>query len=249
MLPTSVLPGFPVAAASYVACFHAALRQWRSLPSRCGLRPCCRNAPPASLKPTKLLNSLHLHSSTSNRRPACRVFVANSLCCMDYGIVQHASVRLWVVCTADVYLPDPKCLTGEPASCIACADGRAGVARRAAAAAGLRLGCIAAVLQPCRRQSLRARQVGCTCIAACIAAVRTAVQWMISRGRPAACYLAVCTLPYFCASPAYRCAVTDQRSGLPIPPLNETSPDPYTSINTTVLATPNARSRGGWRLQ
>lgn len=72
---------------------------------------------------------------------------------------------------------------------------------------------------------------------------------MISRGRPAACYLAVCTLPYFCAYPAYRCAVTDQRSGLPIPPLNETSPDPYTSINTTVLATPNARSCGGWRLQ
>ncbi len=32
---------------------------------------------------------------------------------MDYGIVQHASVRLWVVCNADVYLPEPKCLTGE----------------------------------------------------------------------------------------------------------------------------------------
>lgn len=46
-------------------------------------------------------------------RPACRVFVANSLCCMDFGIVQHASVRLWVVCNADVYLPEPKCLTSE----------------------------------------------------------------------------------------------------------------------------------------
>lgn len=52
---------------------------------------------------------------------------------MDYGIVQHASVRLWVVCTADVYLPNPKCLTGEPASCIACADGKAYVPDRWAA--------------------------------------------------------------------------------------------------------------------
>lgn len=62
---------------------------------------------------SSLQTTLHLRSPTSNRRPACRVFVANSLCCMDFGIVQHASVRLWVVCTADVYLPEPKCLTGE----------------------------------------------------------------------------------------------------------------------------------------
>lgn len=47
------------------------------------------------------------------RRPECKLFIANSLCCMDYGIIQHASVRLWLVCTADVYLPEPKCLTGE----------------------------------------------------------------------------------------------------------------------------------------
>ncbi|KAI7837214.1 hypothetical protein COHA_009005 [Chlorella ohadii] len=85
---------------------------------------------------------------TCMAEPACRVFVASSLCCMDYGIVQHASVRLWVVCNADVYLPEPKCLT-----------------------------------------------------------------------------------------------VTDRRSGLPIPPLNETNPDAFVSINTTVLVTPNARSR------
>lgn len=30
---------------------------------------------------------------------------------MDYGIIQHASVRLWMVCTEDVYLPETKCLT------------------------------------------------------------------------------------------------------------------------------------------
>jgi hypothetical protein len=39
------------------------------------------------------------------------MFVANSLCCADYGIIQHASVRFWLVCTVDVYLPEPKCLT------------------------------------------------------------------------------------------------------------------------------------------
>ena len=57
---------------------------------------------------------------------------------MDYGIVQHASVRLWVVCTADVYLPDPKCLTGEPQLQLGCSW------------AGLKLGCTAAVLQLCK---------------------------------------------------------------------------------------------------
>jgi hypothetical protein len=40
------------------------------------------------------------------------VFIADSLCCLDFGILLHASVRLWLVCDADVYLPDPKCLTG-----------------------------------------------------------------------------------------------------------------------------------------
>lgn len=60
----------------------------------------------------------------SHRRPACRVFVASSLCCMDYGIVQHASVRLWLVCNADVYLPEPKCLTGELLGKIALNDVR-----------------------------------------------------------------------------------------------------------------------------
>ena len=43
------------------------------------------------------------------------MFIAESLCCMDYGIIQHASVRMWLVCNADVYLPEPKCLTGERA--------------------------------------------------------------------------------------------------------------------------------------
>ncbi|KAI3424696.1 hypothetical protein D9Q98_008086 [Chlorella vulgaris] len=43
--------------------------------------------------------------------PTCQLFVADSLCCMNYGIVQQAAVRLWLVCNADVYLPEPKCLT------------------------------------------------------------------------------------------------------------------------------------------
>jgi hypothetical protein len=50
--------------------------------------------------------------STPRRRPTCRLFVGDSLCCLGYGIVQHADVRLWLVCNADVYLPEPKCLTG-----------------------------------------------------------------------------------------------------------------------------------------
>ncbi|EFN53029.1 hypothetical protein CHLNCDRAFT_137245 [Chlorella variabilis] len=43
--------------------------------------------------------------------PACQLFIADSLCCMGYGIIQHAAVRMWLVCNADVYLPQPKCLT------------------------------------------------------------------------------------------------------------------------------------------
>ncbi|EFN53027.1 expressed protein [Chlorella variabilis] len=43
--------------------------------------------------------------------PACQLFVADSLCCLGYGIIQHAAVRMWLVCNADVYLPEPKCLT------------------------------------------------------------------------------------------------------------------------------------------
>ena len=45
-------------------------------------------------------------------QPACRLFVANSLCCGEVGVVQHASVKAWLVCSADVYLPEPKCITG-----------------------------------------------------------------------------------------------------------------------------------------
>jgi hypothetical protein len=63
------------------------------------------------------------------RRPTCRLFIADSLCCEDYGIVQHASIRLWLVCNADVYLPEPSCLTGGwegsagrgPGAALACA--------------------------------------------------------------------------------------------------------------------------------
>lgn len=56
----------------------------------------------------------------------------------------------------------------------------------------------------------------------------------------------MCTLKAGCtAHSTLCCAVTDQRSGLPIPRLDEANPDAFTSINTTVLATPNARSRGG----
>lgn len=54
-----------------------------------------------------------LHTLWPTRcRPTCRLFVGDSLCCQDYGIVLHAAVRLWLVCNADVYLPEPKCLTG-----------------------------------------------------------------------------------------------------------------------------------------
>jgi hypothetical protein len=44
--------------------------------------------------------------------PACKLFLADALCCQSYGIVLHAAPRLWLVCTADVFLPEPKCLTG-----------------------------------------------------------------------------------------------------------------------------------------
>lgn len=61
------------------------------------------------------------------------------------------------------------------------------------------------------------------------------------------------------APPRSACrAVTDRRTGLAIPALNTTSSnttsslntttassDPFTSVNVTVLATPNARSQGG----
>ncbi|KAI3430528.1 hypothetical protein D9Q98_005121 [Chlorella vulgaris] len=43
--------------------------------------------------------------------PTCQLFIADSLCCMGHGIIQHAAVKLWMLCSADVYLPEPKCLT------------------------------------------------------------------------------------------------------------------------------------------
>lgn len=43
------------------------------------------------------------------------MFVGNSVCCQDRGIVtQGADLRLWLVCNRDVYLPAAKCLTGAP---------------------------------------------------------------------------------------------------------------------------------------
>ena len=45
-------------------------------------------------------------------RPLCKIFIADSQCCSGYGIIQHAAVRMWLVCNADVYLPEPTCLTG-----------------------------------------------------------------------------------------------------------------------------------------
>jgi hypothetical protein len=48
----------------------------------------------------------------TNCRPTCQMFIVDSLCCEEYGIVLHASVKMWLVCNADVYLPEPKCLTG-----------------------------------------------------------------------------------------------------------------------------------------
>ena len=56
--------------------------------------------------------NLGARSPPAARRPACQLFVADSLCCLGYGIIQHAAVRMWLVCNADVYLPEPKCLTG-----------------------------------------------------------------------------------------------------------------------------------------
>lgn len=47
-------------------------------------------------------------------RPACKLFVGDAACCRNKGaIAAGASLRLWLVCNRDVYLPETKCLTGE----------------------------------------------------------------------------------------------------------------------------------------
>ncbi len=47
-------------------------------------------------------------------RPTCKLFAANAACCKQRGsVAAGSSLRLWLVCNRDVYLPETKCLTGE----------------------------------------------------------------------------------------------------------------------------------------
>lgn len=89
---------------------------WRSEwpPGGCRRAAACRRAAvPAGWLGLLLADQPERSSPPAPRRPACRLFIANSLCCQGYGIVQHASVRAWLVCSADVHLPAAKCLQGE----------------------------------------------------------------------------------------------------------------------------------------
>jgi hypothetical protein len=53
------------------------------------------------------------HVCDCSRRPECKMFVAYAKCCQGGGILAAgSSLRMWLVCNRDVYLPAPKCLTG-----------------------------------------------------------------------------------------------------------------------------------------
>jgi hypothetical protein len=138
---------------------------------------------------------------------------------MNYGIVQHAAVRLWLVCNADVYLPEPKCLTGAwLAWC-------SGLWRR--------LGDVACLVF--HAQMLQGWQDAAGC--ACFSSIHHSL-----RGQRADCH---CCPPLASThSNPHVLAVVDATTREIIPQVDPLNPDPLNTVNTSVLETPNARSEG-----
>lgn len=44
----------------------------------------------------------------------CKLFITSAVCCQGEGVrASGGELKVWMVCTRDVYLPESKCLTGR----------------------------------------------------------------------------------------------------------------------------------------
>ena len=169
------------------------------------------------------------------------MFVANSLCCLDYGIVQHASVRVWMVCNADVFLPQPKCLTGAPGRVLAPGLGagtRARAARGRPRGAGRPGPLLPVLLLLARTRAAPAPPLPplpCHPLPCRPSPATPPLPPLPHHPSPAT--------PSPATHPRTR-AVVDKVTGAPIPAIDPAFPDPLNAVNVTVINAPNARSQG-----